>query len=91
MRDVTATNASLEWVYDGVCVTAGIVTGYRVTYSTGDNRLQIEIPDVKSTSTLLQNLTPLTTYQVDIMVLTKNGRDSLPSKSVSLTTEEIGE
>ena len=70
---------------------AGIVTGYRVTYSTDGNRFQLEIPDAKSTSTLLQNLMPLTTYQVDIMVLTKNGRDSLPSKSVWLTTKKIGE
>lgn len=92
MRDVTATNASLEWVYEGVCAAVGFVTGYRLTYSTDDaNRLQLEIPDANVTTALLENLTPHTTYKVEVMVLTTNGKDSLSSNSVWLTTKERGE
>ena len=92
VRDVTSTNASLEWVYEGVCVTVGFVIGYRLTYSSDDeNRLQLEIPDANVTTAILKNLTPHTTYQVEVMVLTNNGKDSLPSNSVSLTTKEISE
>ena len=90
VRDITATNASLEWVYEGVCVTVSFVNGYRLTYSSNDaNRLQLEIPDANVTTAILENLTPRTTYQVEVMVLTNNGKDSLPSNSVSLTTKEI--
>ncbi len=92
VRDVTAINASVEWVYEGVCATVGFVTGYRMTYSTDDtNQLQLEIPDANVTSALLKNLTPRTTYKVEVMVLTTNGKDSLPSNSVWLTTKEKSE
>ena len=91
VRNVTATNASIEWLYDGACANAGFVTGYRMTYSSGVNRLQLEIPDAMSTSVSLQNLTPNTTYQVEIMVLTLNGKDSLPSEPVQFITKESSE
>ena len=91
VRDVTDTNASIEWVYDGVCVNAGFVTGYRVTYTSGTNSSQLEIPGPRSTSVSLQNLTPVTTYKVQIMVLTSNGKDSVPSEPRQFITEEISE
>ena len=91
MRNVTATNASLKLVYDGACVNASFVTGYRVTYSSSANRSQLEIPDAMSTSVFLQNLTPNTTYQVEIMVLTLNGKDSVPSEPMQFITKEISE
>ena len=89
MRNVTATNASLKLVYDGACVNASFVTGYRVTYSSSANRSQLEIPDAMSTSVFLQNLTPNTTYQVEIMVLTLNNKDSVLSEFVQFNTKEI--
>ena len=55
------------------------------------NRSQLEIPDAMSTSVSLQNLTPNTTYQVEIMVLTLNGKDSVPSELVQFNTKEISE
>ena len=91
MRNVTATNASLKLVYDGSCVNASFVIGYRVTYSSSANRLQLEIPDAMSTSVFLQNLTPNTTYQVEIMVLTLNGKDSVPSEPMQFITKESSE
>ena len=91
VRDVTGTNASIEWVYDGACVNAGFVTGYRVTYTSGTNSSQLEIPGPRSTSVSLQNLTPVTTYKVQIMVLTSNGKDSVPSEPRQFITEEISE
>ena len=89
VRNVTATNAYIEWLYDGACTNAGFVTGYRMTYSSGVNRSQLEIPDAMSTSVSLQNLTPNTTYQVEIMVLTLNNKDSVPSELVQFNTKEI--
>lgn len=62
-----------------------------MTYTSGASRLQLEILDAGTTSAFLQNLTPLTTYQVNIMVLTSNGRDSVPSEPVQFITKEIGE
>ena len=62
-----------------------------MTYSSDVNRLQLEIPDTMSTSVSLQNLTPNTTYQVEITVLTLNGKDSLPSEPVQFITKEISE
>ena len=62
-----------------------------MTYSSGVNRLQLEIPDLMSTSVSLQNLTPNTTYQVEIMVLTLNGKDSVPSEPVQFITKESSE
>ena len=91
MHDVTATSASIEWVYNGACVNDGFVTGYRVTYTSGASRLQLDIPDAGSTSAFLQNLTRLTTYQVEVMVLTSNGKHSVPSEPVQFITKEIGE
>ena len=91
VHDVTATNVSIEWVYNGACANSGFVTGFRMTYTSGASRLQLEIPDAGTTSAFLQNLTPLTTYQVNIMVLTSNGRDSVPSEPVQFITKEIGE
>ncbi|RMX55337.1 hypothetical protein pdam_00019117, partial [Pocillopora damicornis] len=88
VRNVTATNASLKLVYDGACVNASFVTGYRVTYSSSANRSQLEIPDARSTSVFLQNLMPNTTYQVEIMVLTLNGKDSVPSEPMQFITKE---
>lgn len=89
VRDVTTTNASLDWVYDELCVTVDFVTGYRLTYSSDDaDRLQQEISDVKITTAILENLTPYTTYRVEVMVSTNNGKDSLPSNSVLLTTKK---
>ena len=62
-----------------------------MTYSSGVNRSQLEIPDATSTSVSLQNLTPNTTYQVEIMVVTSNGKDSVPSKPVQFITKESSE
>ena len=62
-----------------------------MTYSNGMNRLQLEIPDAMSTSVSLQNLTPNTTYQVEIMVVTSNGKDSVPSEPVQFITKESSE
>ena len=91
VRNVTATNAYIEWLYDEACTNAGFVTGYRMTYSSGVNRSQLEIPDAMSTSVSLQNLTPNTTYQVEIMVVTSNGKDSVPSEPVQFITKESSE
>ena len=91
VRNVTATNAYIEWLNDGSCANAGFVTGYRVMYSSSVNRSQLEIPDTMSTSVFLQNLTPNTTYQVEIMVLTLNGKDSVPSEPVQFITKESSE
>ena len=64
-----------------------------MTYSSDVNRLQLEIPDAMSTSVSvsLQNLTPNTTYQVEIMVVTLNGKDSVPSEPVQFITKESSE
>ncbi|XP_022798346.1 uncharacterized protein LOC111336503 [Stylophora pistillata] len=89
VHDVTATSASIEWVYNGACVNDGFVTGYRVTYTSGASRLQLDIPDAGSTSAFLQNLTRLTTYLVEVMVLTSNGKHSVSSEPVQFITKEI--
>ena len=60
-----------------------------MTYSSSVNRSQLEIPDAMSTSVSLQNLLPNTTYQVEIMVLTLNNKDSVPSELVQFNTKEI--
>ena len=62
-----------------------------MTYSSGVNRSQLEIPDAMSTSVSLQNLTPNTTYQVEIMVVTSDGKDSVPSEPVQFITKESSE
>ena len=62
-----------------------------MTYTSGTNSSQLEIPGPRSTSVSLQNLTPVTTYKVQIMVLTSNGKDSVPSEPRQFITEEISE
>lgn len=56
-------------------MTVGFVSGYRLMYSSDEaNQWQQEITDSKITTAILQNLTPHTTYKVEVMVLTNNGK-----------------
>ena len=87
-RDVTDTSATLEWVYDGACASAGLITGYRVNYTTDGKAAQMDIPDANITTALLEQLTPQTSYRIEVMVLTADGRNSPPSNMVELTTKE---
>ena len=73
-----------------MCKEAGLVTGYRLTYTTDNNPVQLEIPDSNTTMALLEGLTPQTAYRVEVMVLAANGKDSLPSSSVEITTKDSG-
>lgn len=51
-------------------MTVGFVSGYRLMYSSDEAK----ITDSKITTAILQNLTPHTTYKVEVMVLTNNGK-----------------
>ena len=90
-HNVTDTSAMLEWVYNGGCAAAGLITGYRVTYTSDVKAVQMDIPDVNITTALLELLTPETSYLVDVMVLTTDGRNSPPSYIVELKTKDRGE
>lgn len=86
-RDITATSAILDWVYDGACAAAGLVTGYRLTYTSHGIPTELDIPDVQTTETQLDQLTPETTYRVEVLALTSDGKNSPPSDRVEFTTE----
>jgi len=89
-HDITAISATLEWVYDGACAAAGLVSGYRLKYTTGENPIHLEIPDVNTTMTLLEHLIPGTRYRVEVIALTIHGRNSGSSNLVEFTTKESG-
>ena len=91
VRNVTDTSVTLQWVYDGACAAAGLITGYRVTYTSDGNPAQMDIPEPNITTALLEQLTPQTSYQIEVMVLTADGRNSPPSNMVELTTKDRSE
>ena len=57
-------------------------------YTSDGNPAQIDIPDANITTALLEQLTPETSYQIEVMVLTADGRNSPPSNVVELTTKD---
>ena len=48
---------------------------------------ELDIPDVQTTETQLDQLTPETTYWVEVLALTSDGKNSPPSDWVEFTTE----
>ena len=61
-----------------------------MNYTTNGKTAQMDIPDANITTALLEQLTPQTSYQIEVMVLTADGRNSPPSNMVELTTDRSG-
>ena len=62
-----------------------------MTYTSDGNPAQMDIPDANITTAFLEQLTPETSYRIEVMVLTADGRNSPPSNMVELKTQDRGE
>ena len=62
-----------------------------MTYNSDSKTAQMNITDANITTALLEQLTPETSYRIEVMVLTADGRNSPPSNMVELKTKDRGE